>query len=135
MFDSWVDCVAGINESSASGNRVRFWIPLVLAVAAAFAFYFSTKATQTHFDYTYRIATALLRGHVGLLDQPPSWLNEMIPWEGEYYSVFPLGAVLALIPVVLLRKVGLIHEFPVLGLAAVIAGACVYFFSSGCPAS
>ncbi len=128
MFDSSVDCVAGISESSASGNRVRFWIPLVLAVAAAFAFYFSTKATQTHFDYTYRIATALLRGHVGLLHQPPSWLNEMIPWGGEYYSVFPLGAVLALIPVVLLRKVGLIHEFPGLGLAAVIAGACVYFF-------
>ena len=36
--------------------------------------------------------------------------------------------MLALIPVVLLRKVGLIHEFPGLGLAAIIAGACVYFF-------
>src|SRR6476660_3392903 len=128
MFDSAFGRVAGTNEPSASGKLVAGWMPLALAVASALIFYFSTKATQTHFDYTYRIATALLRGHVGLLHQPPAWLNEMIPLEGEYYSVFPLGAVLAVTPVVLLRKVWLVHEFPGLGLAAVIAGACVYFF-------
>jgi hypothetical protein len=128
MFDSAPSRIAGTNEPSAYEEKAKSWMPLALAVVAAFVFYLSTKATQPHFDYTYRIADALLKGHLGLLHQPPSWLNEMIPLGGEYYSVFPLGAVLAVVPVALLRKIGLVHEFPGLVLAAVIAGACVYFF-------
>jgi hypothetical protein len=127
MFDSAAGNVAGTDEPSVPGKKVSFWVPLTLAVAAALLFYFSTKATQTHFDYTYRIAGALLKGHVGL-QESPSWLNELIPMEGEYYSVFPLGAVVAMLPVALMRKAGMVREFPGLGLAAVIAGACVYFF-------
>ena len=128
MFDSAPSRVAGTNGPSALEKKAKSWMPLALAVVAAFVFYLSTKATQPHFDYTYRIAGALLNGHLGLLHQPPSWLNEMVPTGGEYYSVFPLGAVLAVVPVALLRKIGLVHEFPGLVLAAVIAGACIYFF-------
>ncbi|MEP6685668.1 MAG: hypothetical protein ABJB22_02725 [Verrucomicrobiota bacterium] len=128
MFDLAPGRVSGATQPSAPAKRLEFWLPVALAVAAALVFYVSTKATQLHFDYTYRIAGALLKGHLGLLHSPPTWLNEMIPLEGEYYSVFPLGAVLTLIPIVLLRKVWLIHEFPGLALAAVIAGGCVYFF-------
>ena len=98
MFDSAPSRVAGTNEPSAYEEKAKSWMPLALAVVAAFVFYLSTKATQPHFDYTYRIAGALLNGHLGLLHQPPSWLNEMIPLGGEYYSVFPLGAVLAVVP-------------------------------------
>ena len=60
--------------------------------------------------------------------QPPSWLNEMVPFNGSYYSVFPLGAVLSVLPVALLQKVGWIHAFPARGVAALIAGLCVFFF-------
>ena len=105
---------------------------VLLAVAvslfAAMAFYFSTKATLHDLDYTNQIASALLHGQLGLQEKPPDWLNEMIPWQGRYYSAFPLGAVLSMLPVALLRNIGLLQSFPGRALAALIAGSCVYFF-------
>jgi hypothetical protein len=101
---------------------------IAVSLLAAIAFYFSTRATLHDLDYTNRIASALLRGHLGLQEKPPDWLNEMIPWEGRYYSAFPLGAVLSMLPVALLLSVGLIQSFPGHVLAALIAGLCVYFF-------
>ncbi|PYJ20568.1 MAG: hypothetical protein DME99_09730 [Verrucomicrobia bacterium] len=92
------------------------------------AFYFSTNATLHDMDYTSRIASALLRGELGLRETPPDWLNEMIPQGGRYYSAFPLGAVLSMVPVALLQKTELIHDFPGRALAAAIAGLCVHFF-------
>ena len=74
------------------------------------------------------IASALLRGDLGLREKPPEWLNEMIPYGNRYYSAFPLGAVISMVPVALLQKASLIHNFPARILAALIAGACVYFF-------
>lgn len=99
-----------------------------IALLAGTAFYFSTRAAHHDFDYTYRIALTLLRGHVGLTGTPPSWLSELVPVGGKYYSVFPLGAVLVNIPVALLRKIGLIHNWPAHELAAVLAAGCAYFF-------
>jgi hypothetical protein len=104
------------------------WVATGVSLFALFAFYFSINANQQHFDYTARIASALLHGHLGLRNTPPSWLNEMVLSDGYYYSVFPLGAVLSLIPVALLQEAGLIHGFPGRVLAALIAGLCVYFF-------
>ena len=106
----------------------QFWIAAGLSLFAALAFYFSTKATLRDLDYTSQIASALLRGHLGLREKPPDWLNEMIPHGNRYYSAFPLGAVLSMVPIALLQKAGLIHNFPGHVLAALIAGACVYFF-------
>jgi hypothetical protein len=105
-------------------------LPVAIAVSlfAAIAFYFSTRATLHDLDYTNQIATALLHGQLGLREKPPDWLNEMIPWEGRYYSAFPLGAVLSMLPVALLRSTGLIQNFPGHVLAALIAGLSVYFF-------
>ena len=106
----------------------QFWIAAGLSLFAAIAFYFSTNATLRDLDYTSRIASALLSGHLGLREKPPDWLNEMIPHQDSYYSAFPLGAVLSMVPIALLQKAGLIHHFPGHVLAALIAGACVYFF-------
>src|SRR6266404_6588969 len=94
------------------------WMASALALVALVAFYFSIKATQHHFDYTSRIASALLEGHLGLQSPAPSWLNEMVPVNGHYYSVFPLGAVLSMLPVAILQKIHLVKEFPGRGLAA-----------------
>ena len=99
-----------------------------LSLFAMLAFYFSTNATLHDMDYTSRIASALLRGELGLRETPPDWLNEMIPQGGRYYSAFPLGAVLSMVPVALLQKTELIHDFPGRALAAAIAGLCVHFF-------
>ncbi len=103
-------------------------VAIAVSLVAAIAFYFSTKATLHDLDYTNQIASAFLHGHLGLNEKPPDWLNEMILWEGRYYSAFPLGAVLSMVPVALLQKAGLIHTFPGHVLAALIAGLCVYFF-------
>ncbi len=92
-------------------NSRDLWIALGLSLFAAIAFYFSTKATLHDLDYTSQIASALLHGQLGLQEKPPDWLNEMIPWEGRYYSAFPLGAVLSMLPVALLRNTGLIQSF------------------------
>jgi hypothetical protein len=118
----------------AAGEELRnakiqdFWVAAALSLLAALTFYLSVNATQEHFDYTARIASALLHGHLGLRSPPPSWLNEMVPREGNYYSVFPLGAVLSVLPVALLQEAGLVRSFPGHALAALIAGMCVYFF-------
>src|SRR6266576_2741153 len=106
----------------------QFWIAVSLSLFAAIAFYFSTNATLRDLDYTSRIASALLSGHLGLREKPPDWLNEMIPHRDSYYSAFPLGAVLSMVPIALLQKAGLIHHFPGHVLASLIAGLCVYFF-------
>ena len=115
-------------EVLAPDGRGGFWTALGLSILAFAAFYFSIKSTHEVFDYTYRVAGALLRGRLGFSEPQPSWLNEMVPMKGSYYSVFPLGAVLANVPVALLGKLGLIKAFPARALAATIAAACVYFF-------
>src|SRR6266704_6545534 len=106
----------------------QFWIAASLSLFAALAFFFSTNAKLRDLDYTSQIASALLRGHLGLTEKPPEWLNEMIPHGERHYSAFPLGAVLSMVPIALLQKAGLIQNFPGHVLAAFIAGSCVCFF-------
>ena len=116
-------------EEISKGHKTReFWIAVGVSLLAAFAFYFSTNPTLKDLDYTVEIASALLRGDLGLREKPPKFLNEMIPYGNKYYSAFPLGAVLSMLPVALLQKAYLIRHFPAHILAALIAGACVYFF-------
>ena len=103
------------------------WVASALALVALLLFYLSIKATQQHFDYTSRIASALLQGDLGLRKPAPSWLNEMVPANGRYYSVFPLGAVLSMVPVAVLQKIKLVHDFPGRALAALFAALCVWF--------
>jgi len=116
-------------EEVSKGHEAReFWIAVGVSLLAAIAFYFSTNPTLKDLDYTVEIASAILRGDLGLREKPPEWLNEMIPYNDSYYSAFPLGAVVSMLPVALLQKASLIHNFPARILAALIAAACVYFF-------
>src|SRR5438477_7957315 len=114
--------------ASTRPERYQLWLAIAICLFAALAFYFSTNPTLRNLDYAAEIASALLRGDLGLREKPPEWLNEMIPYGNKYYSAFPLGAVLSMLPVALLQKASLIHDFPARILAALIAGACVYFF-------
>jgi hypothetical protein len=128
VHNSALDRSVEADESGAREMERAFWMPVVLGIFAASAFCLSTKATQRHFDYTYQIAGAFLHGHLGLFQHPSFWLNEMVPKGAEYYSVFPLGAVLPVTPLAALREAGLINDFPGKALATVIVGASVYFF-------
>ena len=110
-------------------NKIpEFQVAITVSLFAAIAFYFSTKATLHDLDYTSQIASALLHGQLGLREKPPEWLNEMIPQGERYYSAFPLGAVISMLPVALLRNANVLHDFPGHILASLIAGLSVYFF-------
>src|SRR5262245_54678977 len=117
-----------MNVHEPSDAARQLWIAVGVSSFAALAFYFSTNPTLHNLDYTFEIASAFLHGDLGLREKPPEWLNEMIPYGDRSYSAFPLGAVLSMVPVALLQKASLIHDFPARILAALIAGACVYFF-------
>src|SRR5947207_2312200 len=118
--------VPPVENRARIGSRADLQIAAAISVAAAVAFYFSITPTQREFDYTNRIAGAFLHGHLGLVAEPPSWLNEMIPMNGRFYSVFPLGAVLTVMPIALLQRLHLLKSFPAAPVTAVITGATVW---------
>jgi hypothetical protein len=99
-------------------NRI---LPFALVIATFLAYYFSNPLPGHFYDYTMRIAGAFLQGDLGTIETPPTWLNEMIPLDGKFYSAFPLGSVLSMLPLAILKKLGAIENFPGTFLAAVTA--------------
>ena len=97
-----------------------------LSVATAIVYFFSNPRPQSFYDYTFRVAANMLGGRVALTEAQPTWLNEFVPYEGVYYSVFPLGAVLSMIPAALLKMLGLITEMPGAWIAAILAGVACF---------
>jgi hypothetical protein len=115
--------------ASATRPRVGLQLaPLTVAAAVYFIYCFSNPAPMEDLDYTYRIAEALLHGRLGLTETPPSWLNEMVPFGDRYYSVFPLGSVLSMVPFALLKSAHIIDVFPARFIAALLAGITALFF-------
>ena len=109
-------------------DRRDLYIGGALAVIAFVLFYASTNGRMKHMDYTFRVAGAFLHGQLGLVEKPPSWVNEFVPHDGRFYSVFPFGAVASMTPVALLKQLRIVDEFPARGVAALLAAASVYFF-------
>jgi len=99
----------------------------LLAVATAILYYFSNPSPQDHYDYTFRVAANMLHGRIAFSLPQPSWLNEFVPFEGYYYSVFPLGAVLSMLPFSLLQVLGVIRVMPGALIAALLAGTSCWF--------
>ncbi|HEY7180622.1 MAG TPA: hypothetical protein VIC84_04340, partial [Blastocatellia bacterium] len=106
----------------------KFLIPLALFIGAGAVYYFSNPRSGSYYDYTYRVAEALLSGRLGLTEHPPDWLNEMVPLDGKYYSVFPLGSVLTMLPLAALNRLGVIESFPGTLMAALLAGSASALF-------
>ena len=93
-----------------------------VALLAAIVYYFSNPKPQVFYDYTFRVAGNLLNGKIAFIIPQPTWLNEFVPFEGFYYSVFPLGAVLSMLPFAVLKRIGMISEMPGAFVAAALAG-------------
>jgi hypothetical protein len=102
--------------------------PLTVAAGVFLIYWFSNPQPMAHFDYTYRIAEALLNCRLGLTEAPPSWLNEMVPFGDRYYSVFPLGSVLSMLPLALLKAAHVVDVFPARFVAAFLAAVSALFF-------
>ncbi len=82
----------------------RRWFLIVFALAVFAVFYLSLPK-KLIYDYTIRVANVLLGGELGLSYKPPPHVGEFVPFNGYYYSVFPLGAVLSFIPYVLVSEI------------------------------
>lgn len=102
-------------------------LPLILVAGIFLIYYVSNPLTGEFYDYTLRIASALLQGRLGETEAPPTWLSEMIPHNGQYYSAFPLGSVLTMLPLAVLKKRGFVQGFPGVTLAALSASISAYF--------
>ena len=105
---------------------------VVVTILTAVAYYFSNPKPQHYYDYTFRVAANMLGGNIGFTEKPPQWLNEFVPFEGFYYSVFPFGSVVTMIPFALLKVAGLINDMPAALIAALLAGLiCLFLFLIG----
>ena len=101
----------------------------ITAVAGfgVFPLYFlSNPNPSSHYDYTFRVAENLLYGAVGISQQPPSWLNEFVPNDDVWYSVFPFGSVVSMIPFALLKVFGFVDSMPG-GFIASVSAALIFF--------
>jgi hypothetical protein len=103
--------------------RLMLWTSAITAIV----YYFSNPKPQSFYDYTFRVAANMLHGHVAFNLAQPAWLNEFVPFEGYYYSVFPLGAVLSMMPFALLKVLGIFSDMPGAMIAALLSGACCWF--------
>lgn len=101
-----------------------------ISIFAGFVYFFSNPKPQSYYDYTFRVAADLLRGNIGTAEQPPVWLNEFVPHDGLYYSVFPLGSVLTMVPAALLNVLGLLTSMPGSFIAAVTISFVAWFLLS-----
>ena len=105
---------------------------LSFACATAVIYYLSNPQPQYYYDYTFRVAANILHGSIAFTEKPPSHLNEFVPFEGLYYSVFPLGSVVSMMPFALLKVSGVIHNMPAASIAALSAAVvCVFLFLIG----
>ncbi len=119
-------------SASDGGEEIippRARLPLGILIVLSFVlFYFSNPQPPSYFDYTYRIAGELLHGRLGMVELPPSWLNEMVPLGDRYYSVFPLGSVITMLPLAVLGRLGWIENFPGGITASAIAALSTFIF-------
>ena len=115
-----------IDGSEAVPASISWLTAIFLSLATAVIYFFSNPKPQQYYDYTFRVAGRLLGGGVGLAEKQPTWLNEFVPYGGAWYSVFPFGAVLSMIPAALLKAAGLITEMPGVWISAILAGAVCF---------
>lgn len=73
---------------------------LVALFVAAFAVYYVTgEGYPNNYNYYVRLADAFLHGRLFLFDNP-AWLNELIPFNGVYYVVYPPFPAVIMTPLV-----------------------------------
>lgn len=116
--------VVGMDKNISQNRNLLIFC---LIASTFWIYYFSNPEPQFYYDYTFRVAHNILRGAIGFQEKPPVWLNEFVPFEGNWYSVFPLGSVLTMIPFAFFKVAGIISEIPASFIAALTAGGICWF--------
>jgi hypothetical protein len=120
-----------MNKTFKKSKTVLYKIfPVAFMLLAVFTIYFySNPKVSDFYDYTFRVAGSLLNSSVGLNEEPPSWLNEFVPYGGKWYSVFPLGSVLTMIPFAYAQSLGILKDMPSAFIAALAASlSCLFMY-------
>ncbi|MFN0140251.1 MAG: hypothetical protein ACKVQW_09215 [Pyrinomonadaceae bacterium] len=110
-----------MSETGSLSNKLI----VALSTATAIVYFFSNPKPR-NYDYTFRVAANMLGGSIAFTEKPPPWLNEFVPFEGVFYSVFPLGSVVSMMPIAFFKTLGLIKEMPGAWIAATLAGAACF---------
>ncbi len=117
--------LADVYKKIAKSKHRDIWIGS--GIACLIAVVFLVLAQRKYFqdlNYTFVLASSLLQGHLGVYNVP-SWLNEMIPVAGGiFYSAFPLGSIISVMPLSALVLVGILQFYPVNLVVALLAGGC-----------
>lgn len=113
-------------EITKSSQNIKFLI-IGICLAVGLIYFYSNPKPQNYYDYTFRVADNVLRGSIAFKEKPPSWLNEFVPFEGNWYSVFPLGSVVTMTPFALLKVLGFIKEMPAAFISALTAAFIALF--------
>ncbi|HEY9899257.1 MAG TPA: hypothetical protein V6D00_08760 [Pantanalinema sp.] len=100
------------------------WARLGLFLLALATYALINRGQATHLAYFVPLADAFLHGRLHLLDNPP-WLNELVPWNGRYYVVYPPMPAVLLLPFVWLLGPGLDQA----RLSILLGAANVYLIS------
>lgn len=115
-----------VAEISKIIKNTKFLI-IGLCLAVGIIYFVSNPKPQFYYDYTFRVADNILRGQIGFTEKPPSWLNEFVPFEGNWYSVFPLGSVVTMMPFALFKLFGVVDEMPAAFISALSAAVICLF--------
>lgn len=99
---------------------------IIFVLITGIIYLLSNPNPRYYYDYTYRVAVSLLNGAIGIDQIPPGYLNEFVPFEGSWYSVFPLGSVLTMLPAGALKAAGVIDGMPARALVVVTATAACW---------
>lgn len=114
--------------SDSGKEKKKEAVFLAAAMGVAFCLYFfANPVPQTHYDYTTRIAVSLLEGRLGLEVRPPAWLNEFVPHGPMWFSVFPLGSVLTMLPFAVLQLIAGWETIPANWPSSLAAAGIAFF--------
>ncbi len=115
-------------KNRAETNFKKIQLAIVFLVVGTFLiYYFSNPNPQDYYDYTFRVADNIWRGEIAFKEKPPGWLNEFVPFEENWYSVFPLGSVITMMPFAYIKFLGFIRDMPAAFISALTAGAICFF--------
>jgi hypothetical protein len=115
---------SGLSEIiSKRSNLIYTCLPFFTGII----YFVSNPTPQNYHDYTFRVAGNFLHGAIGFAEQPPLWLNEFVPFEGLYYSVFPLGSILSMVPFKLITLLVGVDTMPGDAIAALLGAMSCYY--------
>lgn len=108
---------AGTPVSIPTVRHETWWLPSLMFVASLIVYLAIAQGHHVHLNYFVPLADAFLHGRLNVLEHPP-WLNELVPFGGKFYVVYPPMPAVLLIPFVALFGPGFNQGLLSIGMGA-----------------